>query len=111
MGIGVLWLLQKIGEGNSLRAAALSMGLSYSKAYSMLTHAEKALGRPMVERRRGGADRSGVALTAFAKEYIALYVDFQAKAKVAARKEYEVFELKVKELMEKDGTGETELHN
>ncbi|MBQ0071223.1 MAG: LysR family transcriptional regulator [Spirochaetales bacterium] len=111
MGIGGLWLLQKLGEGNSLRAAALSMGLSYSKAYGMVTHAEEALGRPLVDRKRGGASRSGVALTPFATEYIALYLDFQTKAKAAAEREYRVFEEEIKELMKKDGTGENEFHD
>lgn len=100
MGIGVLWLLEKIGEGNSLRAAAQSMGLSYSKAYAMLTHLESAMGRPMVEHKRGGSARNGVVLTDFARSYMALYKDFQERAKAAAEKEYVGFAEKVKKLME-----------
>ena len=33
MGIGVLWLLQKVRECRSLREAAQEMGISYSKAF------------------------------------------------------------------------------
>ncbi len=35
MGIGVLWLLQKVQECGSLRAAALDLGISYSKAFRL----------------------------------------------------------------------------
>lgn len=85
MGIGVLWLLETIDESVSLREAAKKMNLSYSKAYGMLTRLEKELGRPIVERRKGGQMREGVQLTAFACDFIALYRKFQDKVKAEAQ--------------------------
>lgn len=81
MGIGVLWLLEAIEESSSLRQAAKKMGLSYSKAYGMLSHLEEALKHPIVERKKGGQSREGVQLTPFAKNFMALYKDFHEKAK------------------------------
>lgn len=81
MGIGVLWLLEAIEEASSLRQAAKKMDLSYSKAYNMLAHLESVVGRPFVERKRGGSSREGVQLTEFAKQFMDLYKGFQDKAK------------------------------
>ena len=57
MGIGVLWLLEEVGKGQSLRSASKSMNLSYSKAYNMIVKLEKTVGRAFVERKRGGINR------------------------------------------------------
>lgn len=98
MGIGVLWLLENIGSEQSLRKASIKMNLSYSKAFNMLKTLEKEVGHPFVERKRGGANREGVVLTDFARKYMALYKDFQDRAKKAALSEYEKYKVKVEEL-------------
>ncbi len=98
MGIGVLWLLENIGSEQSLRKASIKMNLSYSKAFNMLKTLEKEVGHPFVERKRGGANREGVVLTDFARKYMALYNDFQGRAKKAALSEYEKYKVKVEEL-------------
>lgn len=81
MGIGVLWLLKRIGSNGSLRAAASSLGISYSKAYSMVRNLEEQIGVPVVDRKRGGADHEGSSLTAFGEHFLTLYDTFQADAK------------------------------
>ena len=63
MGIGVLWLLEEIDKSKSLRAASINMGLSYSKAYQMLKRLEESVGKPFLERKRGGANREGAEPT------------------------------------------------
>jgi len=100
MGIGVLWLLEAIEESSSLRQAASKMKLSYSKAYGMLSHLEMTLGRPIVERKKGGQSREGVQLTPFAKSFMSLYKDFQDKAKQATRACYNDFLKDFTNLME-----------
>ena len=108
MGIGVLWLLEAVDESSSLRQAAKKMELSYSKAYNMLSHLEESLGRPMVERRRGGHSREGIELTPFAREFIALYKDFQKEAKARAEDAFADFRRSLDTLMEEeDGKGKT----
>lgn len=102
MGIGVLWLLENIEKSQSLRAASISMNLSYSKAFSMLKRLEENVGRPFVERKRGGARREGVTLTPFARRYMAEYREFQERAKKAAEEEFLKFEEKVGGLLSKE---------
>ena len=105
MGIGVLWLLEEIDKSKSLRSASINMGLSYSKAYGMLKRLEDEVGRPFVERKRGGATREGLELTPFARSYMDLYRESQTSAKEAAEKEFVSFREKVETLIEEDRNG------
>ena len=58
--------MEEIDKSKSLRSASINMGLSYSKAYGMLKRLEEEVGKPFVERKRGGATREGLELTPFA---------------------------------------------
>ena len=102
MGIGVLWLLEEIDKSKSLRAASINMGLSYSKAYQMLKRLEESVGKPFLERKRGGANREGAELTPFAREYMEIYRDFQRDAKAAVEKEFVIFRDRVENLIKED---------
>ena len=111
MGIGVLWLLENIGEEQSLRAASMKMNLSYSKAYNMLKKLEKEVGHPFVERKRGGAQREGVVLTPFARRYMDLYRNFQEKAKEAALVEYNNYKEELALLLKEAENDETDIQH
>ena len=100
MGAGVLWLLERVEETGSLLSASRSMGLSYTKARSMLEALEENLGKPVLDRKKGGADRHGATLTPFAKEYISLYREFQSEVKMEAERKFEDFTASVRLLME-----------
>lgn len=100
MGAGVLWLLEAIESTSSLRKAASEMGLSYSKAYMMIDRLEKNLGRQIVIRRHGGADRVGASLTPFAIEFMKLFKEFQVRMKAHADDEYQVFMKELESLQE-----------
>ena len=102
MGAGVLWLLEGISKTGSLLASAKSMGLSYSKARNMIEHAEEALGRPLIERQKGGAEHKGATLTHFAESYLELYIKFQDSTKTYALERYNEFESSVRNLMEEE---------
>ncbi|MCR5760873.1 MAG: LysR family transcriptional regulator [Sphaerochaetaceae bacterium] len=91
MGIGVLWLLQSILKLGSLRAAAAEIGISYSKAYTMIENLEGALGHPVIERKRGGKDRVGASLTPFAVSFMDIYDSFQKECKTLMEKPFERF--------------------
>ena len=99
MGIGVLWLLQKIRECGSLRAAALEMGISYSKAFRMIENLEASLGTPVISRRKGGMQRPGASLTPFGQEFIILYDKFQRKCKTLMEEPFEEFTEDLKTLI------------
>lgn len=53
-GEGPCRLLHLIEETGSLRAAAMSMGMAYTKALAITRRAEKNLGFPLTARRIGG---------------------------------------------------------
>ena len=91
MGIGVLWILQRIESCGSLRAAAADMGISYSKAFRMIEALESTIGVAVLERHKGGMQRSGAKLTAFGKAFCSLYDDFQKNCKALMEKPFERF--------------------
>lgn len=69
-GEGPCRLLHLIEETGSLRAAALSMGMAYTKALHLMKRAEKNLGFPMTARTIGGKGGGGSVLTPEAKEFL-----------------------------------------
>ena len=99
MGIGVLWLLKQIDACGSLRAAASSMGVSYSKAYAMVRNLERQTGVPVLVRRKGGADHEGSSLTRFGKQFSDLYETFQAEAKERLVQPFDTFSREFSELL------------
>lgn len=101
MGVGVLWLLEKVGKMGSLRKAAASMSVSYTKAYNMIRRLEEQLGVEVLERRKGGSSRDGASLTPFAVNFVKIYSDFQKEAKECVKIPYEKFsELLIKQMEE-----------
>ena len=105
MGIGVLWLLEKVKSCGSLRSAAEEMGISYSKAFRMVRNLESAIGVDVLERRRGGMERSGAKLTAFGEEFIVLYDSFQKECKNLLDKPFSAFSEKLDSLICKNKNG------
>jgi len=91
MGIGLVWLLQRIDKFKSINKAAKSMDMSYSKAHKILKRLEKNLGEKILLKRRGGNERGGTQLTPFALKFIKEYDGFQKKIKKLARKEFRSF--------------------
>ncbi len=101
MGIGVLWLLQGIRDCGSLRSAAAKLGISYSKAFRMVENLEASLGVEVLQRRRGGMQRSGASLTAFGEEFIKLYDEFQRECKGLMEKPFSEFSEKLDQMVAK----------
>lgn len=62
-GPGVARLLHAVQELHSLRAAALSMDMAYSKAWTVIKNSEKALGFPLLASTTGGKGGGGASLT------------------------------------------------
>jgi molybdate transport system regulatory protein len=72
----------------SLRAAAASMGMAYTKALRLLRHAEDALGFVLVCRTAGGKDGGGSTLTDEGKEWLLRYEAYRDACKQAAEQLY-----------------------
>ncbi len=72
-GPGVAALLEEVREQRSLRAAAASMGMAYSKAWRIVHTAEEALGHKLLDSTIGGRHGGGAALTEEAEALLAAY--------------------------------------
>ena len=105
MGIGVMWLLERISSTSSLRKAAADMDISYSKAFTMIKNLETGLGMNVIIRQKGGQSRDGAQLTEFGLKFLELYRDFNSKAKRALDEPYEEFCAKLTNLMEEEQNG------
>ena len=62
-GPGVAELLRRVRELHSLRAAAMSMGMAYSKAWTVVRNAEDGLGFHLLTSTAGGKHGGGAELT------------------------------------------------
>ena len=72
-GPGVAALLEEVREKRSLRAAAGSMGMAYSKAWRIVRDAEAALGRKLLDSTFGGRNGGGAVLTPEAEALLEAY--------------------------------------
>ncbi len=88
MGIGLVWLLTRIHQFHSISQAAQDMGMSYVKAHSILKHLEHGLRRPLLFRRRGGAEKGGAELTPFAERFLTRYSRHNDRVSRYAQKEF-----------------------
>lgn len=75
-GPGVMRLLALADEKHSLRAAAMEMNMSYSKAWSSVKSCEKTLGFALLERKAGGAGGGGASLTEEGRAFLQAYEAF-----------------------------------
>lgn len=87
-GEGPARLLRGIEETGSLRAAAMSMGMAYTKALKLICNAEKSLGFLLIHRATGGKDGGGSILTAEGKEWLQRYEAYRDACKLANRRLY-----------------------
>jgi molybdate transport system regulatory protein len=69
-GPGRVELLQRIDETGSIRKAAADMGMSYKKAWAMVTALNQQVQRPLVLVRAGGEKGGGSVITDEARELI-----------------------------------------
>lgn len=83
-GPGIAALLHRVEELSSLRSAAASMGMAYSKAWSVLKSCEEHLGFKLLNSTVGGRNGGGAALTDEAREMLAAYDAYCAELRVFA---------------------------
>ena len=87
-GEGPYRLLTLAEETGSLRQAALTMGMAYTKALKILNRAEEVIGSPLTERAVGGTSGGGTRLTPKGKEWVKNYAAFRAACVEANRRLY-----------------------
>ncbi len=62
-GPGVAVLLKQVDTLHSLRAAAMSIGMAYSKAWTIIRNAQNQLGFKLLDSTTGGKNGGGARLT------------------------------------------------
>lgn len=87
-GRGPRNLLIKVEEFGSLRKAAASMNMSYSKAWNIISNLEKNLEFEILNKYVGGIDGGGSTLTDEARELIKKYDEFERDVEENVKKIY-----------------------
>ena len=88
-GPGIATLLERVREHRSLRAAAVSMEMAYSKAWRIIRTAEDVFGCKLLESTVGGQHGGGAVLTPEAERILAAYRDYQADVEQYARGKFD----------------------
>ena len=88
-GPGVAQLLKLVDELHSLRAAALSMSMAYSKAWTVVRNAENGLGFHLLTSTAGGKHGGVAELTDEARQMIAAYDAYCEKLRAYGEKLFE----------------------
>ena len=87
-GEGPCRLLGLVEETGSLRCAAASKEMAYSKALKLVKQAEKALGFPLTQRSAGGRDGGGSTLTPEGQAFLRQYEAYRDACVQANRELY-----------------------
>ena len=87
-GEGPARLLRGVEATGSLRAAAMSMEMAYTKALKLIRNAENALGFPLIRRSAGGKDGGGSSLTDEGREWLERYEAYREACKLSNSRLY-----------------------
>lgn len=85
-GPGISMLLHRVQGLRSLRAAAMDMGMAYSKAWTILREAERGLGCKLLHSTAGGKNGGGATLTAQGERLLAAYDAYEWDLKEAGER-------------------------
>lgn len=77
-GPGIATLLEQVRIHQSLRAAAASMGMAYSKAWRIIRTAEEIFGCKLLDSTTGGKHGGGARLTPQADRILSAYQTYTA---------------------------------
>lgn len=88
-GPGIATLLERVHLHKSLRAAAASMEMAYSKAWRIIRTAESVFGCKLLSSTIGGNHGGGAVLTPQAEQLLAAYRAYQVQVEAFAREKFE----------------------
>ena len=80
LGPGKADLLEALAEGGSLAQAARKLGMSYTRAWSLVRTMNEAFQEPLVTLQRGGQARGSASLTPTGQRVLRLYRRMQARS-------------------------------
>lgn len=85
IGPGKADLLEQVRISGSISRAALAMGLSYMRAWSLIKIMNRCFKEPLVESVRGGTSGGGARLTPTGEEVLSLYREIEAASLAAGQ--------------------------
>ena len=88
-GPGIAELLHRVRAYHSLRAAAQSMNMAYSKAWTVLRSAEDQLGFKLLHSSTGGRGGGGAVLTEEGAQLLARYDELCRRMQAYGRRQFE----------------------
>ena len=88
-GPGIATLLSRVREHRSLRSAATSMGMAYSKAWRIIRAAESVFGCKLLVSTIGGRNGGGAVLTPQAEQLLAAYEAYCADVEAYSQAQFE----------------------
>lgn len=88
-GPGKAELLRHIAATGSIRTAAAELGMSYNRAWHLVTGMNALFRDPLVARVRGGGTGGGAALTPLGEEVLTRYTRMEAACRQATRSDWE----------------------
>lgn len=86
-GPGKADLLEEIGRTGSIAAAGRALGMSYTRAWSLVEAMNREFRAPLVMRSKGGASRGGATLTGLGSEVLARFRRLDAAAQRAVARD------------------------
>lgn len=87
-GPGKADLLRHIAATGSIRTAAMELGMSYNRAWQLVTAMNGLFREPLVARARGGGTGGGAVLTARGEDVLARYTRMEAACRNAVRHDW-----------------------
>ena len=90
-GPGIATLLERVVVHRSLRAAAASMGMAYSKAWRIIRTAEGVFGCKLLLSRTGGAHGGGACLTQDAEQILSDFTAFRKEVDTEIEKAFKKY--------------------
>ncbi len=87
-GPGIATLLHRVEEYRSIRQATASMGMAYSKAWTIIRRAERELGFALLTTTTGGSQGGGAALTEEGRAFLDRYDRFCALVNAHAQEDF-----------------------
>lgn len=90
-GPGVAELLRRVQLEHSLRAAAISMGMAYSKAWTIIKNSEAALGFKLLVSTTGGKHGGGATLSPEAERLLAAYEEYRNRLRQYAQEQFPLY--------------------
>jgi molybdate transport system regulatory protein len=87
IGPGKIKLLEAISDCGSIRAASQAMGMSYRRAWNLVTEINGLCASPAVAQKTGGKNGGGTTLTPVGLSLVASYREIECQVENAAHDE------------------------